>query len=230
MAKPQLRNNFIPLSDAHWKFAPHRLKEMYWKLSDLPAPRNPDPRSATIVQVLQLITEQLRHMARAEPAIKEMREHVVEMLRRSYMEARGINTALDVRDKQETIPHFYFHNAKIEWENNIIESLGYRFAAVEVRRVQKEEIISKQESLEHPSPAPPMKASVEHKRGRPSKEHMIIGAIRQLEGQGIDLETCSKKAAYCLILEQLHSAGCDITKGFSEPVLNRCLNRYFPQK
>jgi hypothetical protein len=230
MSKPLSRNNFVPLSEAAWKFAPRRLKEMYWNLRELPAPKLPDPSSAREAEGLQAISAQFAHMSRTGPAIREMQKDIMEKLRRGDLEARGIRTRPDMGEALEPIPRYYFDHAKINWERNVLENFGRRYAAVEVCRAEaSEEAIDGEPSPQEETPqAVVPQPSAAKKKGRPSKPIMALLAELDHEGS-VDLRTCKRIRVCEMVKERARKAGHDLRTGFSESAIISHLYRYLSQ-
>jgi hypothetical protein len=224
MSSAPLRGGFIPLCKAPWEFASRRLKDMYLDLEERPPLKLPNPQSSNWAEALEAFGVRLQHSFRTEPAIREMREHVRDMLGRGKLEARGVKKSPELANDQQPIPHYYFLNAKPDWDNNIVESLGCRYEAVEIRRA-REKVISKHDICEV-LPAPHLNVSGEDKRGRPSKDHLVIEAIRELERRGHDFRVSQKNSRYTILDFLRFERGVTSLEGLSESVLSRCIRTH----
>jgi hypothetical protein len=101
---------------------------------------------------------------------------------------------------------------------------------VEVRSPSKRNRAENQEITGAAPVKPAPLPTVQKKRGRPSAEDAINTAIAALTKQGFDFGSRARKQAYEAIRQHLQKAHYDVNRGFSDPVLNRCLNRYLLQK
>ena len=160
-----------------------------------------------------------------------MRAFVAKKLRRGDLEARGFRTKPEVGKAQEIIPPFFFDHAKITWELNTVEKFGICFEAVEVRRPKRTNPAVNQEAAGSERPAPKGdEQTIEKKKGRPTAEDAIMSAIASLTKQGVNFQAYPRKKSYEAIRVYLQKAHYDISRNFSDPVLNRCLIRYLDQK
>jgi hypothetical protein len=225
MPKNSRRDGFIPLSEADWKFCSASLREEYWQLHNQPEPEFPEPNNLNWAEGMKVLSKSLSHALRTGPAITKMQNEVANKLRMSELEARGLRTKPTFGEDLETIPDFYFDRAKIDWKKNAVENFGRRFEAVEVRRPSKRNRADTQEITASAAADP----TIEKRRGRPSAEDTIMNAIAVLANQGFDFRACGRKEGYEAIRHHLRKAHYDVSRGFSDPVLNRFLTRYLRQ-
>jgi hypothetical protein len=229
MAKSSTRDGFVPLSEADWKFAPRRLKEEFWDKKQLPAPKLPEPNTVGLAEAGLALSELFDHWGRTEPAVRDMREYVIQKLRRGDLEARGFKTKPEKADKLDVIPAFYFDHAKINWEKNIVEKFDCRFEAVEVRRVT--ELPSEKEKFEQPPSPQQSPTSIRRGKGAPSRKPLVMAAIAELDKGGHDFNNSLRKSSYEAIIKFLQSEESLIsTKGLSDTTLNRFVNQYLDSK
>jgi len=227
MSRTPFRNKYVPLNKAYWSFAPRRLRDELRYLEQLPPPKVPDASSMNLAEGLQALSAGIQHaFLRTGPAIGDMREHLVEMLRHGDLEARGLRTLPNVGEMLEAIPLHYFDHPKIVWEKNTVEKFGRRYEAVEVRRAKVIEVNGDNRQSPH---AHSSESRIGKKKGRPSTREAIAAAIAELERAGIDLGARDRKDAYHLIKECARKAGQDTRRGFSDPVINTHLGRHLRQ-
>lgn len=230
MVKSSSREGFIPLQDAVWKFAPASLKDEYWETADRPVSALPGHQIGDWGKAFKGFSESLSHIVRGQQVAARMQRFVAEKLRFGDLEARGFKTKPNMGENLEVIPSLYFDHAKINWARNIVEKFGTCFEAVEVRRAEAtREDAARTGTPLLPAPQPNMPLT-ETKRGRPSAETRIMAAIVALDQQEDEFGEYGRKLQYQKVREYLQKAGYDIRKGFSDPVLNRCLTRYFDRK
>jgi len=225
MSRAPRRNNYVSLSEAYWNFAPRRLREKYWELEELPAPKRPDPSSTNWAESLQAFSAHVNHSWRTEPAVREMQENLIEKLRRGVLAARGLRTHPNMGEALEDIPSYYFDHAKIHWGINVLEKFGRRYEAVEIRRSE-----TAGEDQIQQSAVPHTSAGNKRGRGRPSKREAINVTIAELVREGTDLRAYKPAAACELIRQRAQASGHDIRNGFSDPTVSNYLQRYILQK
>lgn len=217
-----LRNNFVPLSEAVWKYAPRRLKEVYWKIEEQPAPKLPDRSCTDVAEYLRALPASYDHSMRTRRATWELQTALAEKLRRGDLTARGFRTHPNMGETLEDIPHHYFDHAQINWKRNIVEKFGRRYEAVEVcyaGAIEDARLQMQRSVVPHPS--------TEKKRGRPSRDHLIMTAISSLARFGHDFANTRRKISWSKIIEYLENE-CGVTSrdGLSDSVLDRCIRTH----
>jgi len=215
----------LTLSEAAWAFAPPHLRaearrDKRPNLPDVHPGLTQEEAKALLPPLFQGATD---YFVLLSAPIREMREKLLEKLRKRSVMALGIETKPSLSRVPIDIPsHMFADFPKINWERSTIENFGLRYE--HVRIYHRDESCG---CLLQSRPAAPMPTNA---AGRPSKESEIGAAISRIADKGIRIASMPRKAAYELVRNEATAMNRDTSVGYSDPVIQRALSRRFGKR
>jgi hypothetical protein len=233
------RKTLLSLYEAAWAFAPAAMRNEASRRRSEPRPRLPRGKYGehgdAIISALTDLQDGLDSLVDPREPTPAMKAWLRQKLTDGKFEAYGVKIRPELVAEPTRIPFYFFKGRpNINWRVSSIENLGHRFEIVEVARQERNAILGVGEPAKPSVEGAGSRASsypteikiLPGQRGRTTKADEIRHAIKGLMATGVDLAELPRAVAYekIRIYAKAH-LGANVTRGYSVPVLQRCLVR-----